>query len=126
MHKYKVGQQVYIVTVSEIFDTEQCTLCSGHGQVIYAALGTSLELGHRARCPECHGRGEHTVLSKRPLYLASTGVCEVSRRLTSEDHKGVVLQYNIVGITTTFDEDDLFPTREAAQAWCDERNKEKK
>ena len=125
--KFEVGQEVYYVRISNksIEQKKTCGVCLGVGTFIYN--------GYKCNCPKCGGRGE-IVTDKR--YIQINTVDDIKWRITSikitvDRDKNIIVRYVISPITnnnyygyskTTAFAEELFPTLEEAQLYCNEQN----
>lgn len=121
--KYDLGQLVYVITYVQDKEWVVCTTCEGKKVSINGATFT---------CPKCHNTGgDFRYTGKKFIvYNSSTiGKIDIDRfekKKNGDDRTTYMLYATGVGSGTMWNECDLWPTEEEAQAECDRRNEELK
>lgn len=131
--KFNLGDKVTHIRMGMKTTTPECTSCSGTGKII-------LDDGETTCCPKCHGAGYHVKHDKMewaPMAALTLGEVRVvvtdSPGIEGEetfdnfkpqkDRKETYMAIETgIGTGNNYNANDLFATREEAQAKCDKRN----
>lgn len=114
----KFSREDIVFTIKKIKPEVNCSICEGKGTIKYNDKDM--------KCPECMGKGKFTsdkqinAVCDKP-YIIST------IKISVNNSGGITVRYKgCCGITPlNRGEENLFSTKEEAQARCDELNKEK-
>ena len=134
--KYEFGDEVYSILHGRKEVKSACGFCSGTGYI----LGANEE---SRMCPLCYGRGsaiewEDEAWNVRDGFLTIGQVRVESTKSKGREGEEVfdnfkpqskykedyMCEETGIGTGSLWNVDKLFPTKEAAQAECDKRNKE--
>ncbi len=125
--KFDIGQEVFVVNTTSAYRNVKCDACRETGQI---ELG-----GEPFTCPKCEGKSKHRQYAGHKTYVAHCGrvgkieaTAYGDRYVDSEDDNGVryMIDTTGVGSGSVWNERDLFATREVAEAYCIEKNSDKK
>jgi hypothetical protein len=113
--KYQEGEEVYTTKQTKIEKT--CHICEGRKTITYN--------GKEMKCPECGGTGK--FISNKQIHVVCEDPFKVSMiKITVSNGKASVKYKGHCGFSNmNRAEENLFETKEEAQARCDELNKEK-
>lgn len=137
--KFNIGDTVYIIEKSIIFET--CVLCGGKGEIETPIAGEQYEI----RCPKCNGTGsirtteepiwtvkEWVSVSyssvvpqvKCEYYVEEITITEVGTilKLRLTNSEGKLSPYEVNKFKRTISEDYAFATKEEAQEFCNLAN----
>lgn len=115
--KFEKGDTFY--TIKQVKEEKVCHVCEGKKTITYN--------GKEMRCPECMGQGKFVsnkqiqVVCKEPFQITSYKISLDSNLKPSIKYKGYCGTSSLNRA-----EDNLFATKEEAQAKCDEMNRERK
>lgn len=119
--KFDMGQTVWIVSRAEHRRIVKCLTCESVGKI---HIG-----GEEFVCPKCCGASSYPQYAGSKAYIAHTGVIgkiSVEHEPSAYDGKQMDISYMIdvtgIGSGTVWREENVFPTREAAQQHCDSAN----
>ena len=127
--KYGLGDQVWLVRRNKPKTWVRCTFCDGYEkQQANLAPNTTITGGDGSTktCPSCHGRGGGNVYLELAWCVATTltlGMVRV-RKSSSEYDEEYMAHETGIGSGSIYNVENLYPTKEEAQAECDRRNKE--
>ncbi len=125
---YSVGEKVWLVRHSNFQQIIKCQPCANTGKI---DIG-----GETFVCPKCSGRASHPTYAGVKYYIdCESRVGKVTVEDCPENHSAwesdrgkpnprnqYMVEDTGVGSGQVWDEEDLFPTKEAAQIFCDQRN----
>jgi hypothetical protein len=119
--KFNLGQWVWVVSTRHMRQKRvECPTCKGLGTV------TILENGNPIGCPECYTRG-HIFEDRKCLefskYQGSIGKIQVEHYVDKVEIK-YMIDSTGVGAGYIWREDQVFPTKEALDAYTTKREKE--
>lgn len=114
--KFKNGDSVYTIKQSKLEKT--CTVCEGTGKIKYN--------NKDMRCPECMGVGKFTTDKVMQTVCEEPFIVETTKiSISSHDNASVKYKGRCGQVRVNRAEENLYSTKEEAQAKCDELNKEK-
>lgn len=120
--RYQLGQDVYVITYGFTTDLIYCPTCNGAGTIKV----TTADYGElRAECPDCCN-SEYLLEKKRHQkyrkYVHVSKYFVEKLTITSiQIDSGYPTEYGNASVTKT--EDEIFATKEAAEAVCAALNK---
>ncbi len=127
--KYDIGQRIWTIRKERRFEQNRCKFCGGSG-IVNAVSNNNTGSSKPVRCPECNGQGFFS--SKESTLVYSVGSCsEIGAVEYREIHfpRGkrtveirYMLKFSGIGSGTLWPEDELFPTVQEAQEYCDRMN----
>jgi len=132
--KYSIGDRVFAIRRDFVSRIVKCRACGNTGSI-------KIE-GESFTCPKCNGASSHPESAGLKTFVYESGVVgQVRYIITDGAYKEQRRNYNLelcveapeieiaymldctgIGSGTCWDEGDLFPTREDAQAFCDVKN----
>lgn len=121
--KYNLGDNVIAIVNSNKVVTKECHVCKGKGEVEIPNYGLT-------DCPECYGSGTISKTEMTGWHIPNDEYYhfKIKKIYTTNYLKQTVLNKDKVQYMshpnggTLFKEDNLFLSREEAQAECDKRN----
>lgn len=133
--KYSAGDSVTAICHENARQIIKCQCCENTGSVTIS--------GEQFECPKCDGKAKHPVWRGRRwfIHVADSPVGQVrveftaARKAQSWDDEGdkpelMEIQYMLeatgIGGGSLWSEENVFPSREEAQAECDRRNADNK
>lgn len=120
---FDLGQEVHIVRKDAAYRNVKCDACRQTGTI---DLG-----GESFTCPKCEGKSKHRQYVGHKCYVAHTGrVGKIEAVVYSERYEGDGSESGIrymvdttgVGSGNVWKEEELFATREEADAFCAKSN----
>lgn len=132
--KYSLGETVWAIRQDFFQRIVRCVACENTGIIKIN--------DEEFTCPKCHGDAKHPVGAGRKHFVFESGEVGNVRFETTAgkwaasnsnydweegEHKDEIeIKYMLsctgIGFGTLWDEESLFPSREAAQAYCDSKN----
>jgi hypothetical protein len=123
--KYSIGDMVWGLGSDYTCKIIECVTCQGVGTV---NIGEE-----KFMCPKCEGTSAHPQYAGHKAFIRTEGsvgkvdiqhqpLSEWSSKKDKELRISYMLSSTGVGSGQVWDEDDLFPSRELAQAECNRRN----
>lgn len=118
--KYNLGDAVYVVLSNCTKRIVKCTACDNTGVIKIK--------GDDFLCPKCKGAAKHPIYVGPHYYIYTSGIIgkvEVAVYAEGYDNEPAtryMLDSTGVGSGNLWKEEETFPTKEAAQAFCDEKN----
>jgi hypothetical protein len=124
--KFNLGQLVYPIAQRPGEKFVKCETCLGIGEIIINATGKE------RICPDCYGRRgstEYQALEWNVCNEYASHIGKVNIELYDDEYKdknryAYMISATGIGSGTIWYEENLFASREEAQAECDLRNNE--
>jgi hypothetical protein len=120
--KFDLGQEVWLVKEFPKHTTIPCSGCEGRGDILLADETTY-------RCPKCYGNKTRIDVAPvdwhadGPMTIGNVRVSVFQSDDEHEDDRVYMCHQTGIGSGTLWREEDLFGTRQEAEAAADERRK---
>ena len=116
--RFEMGQVVYYISRGRKKMEVECGFCGGAGRI------DGLD-GQESSCPKCHRRGYNIEYQKLAWNVRDPHftIGQIRVQAGHNPEERYMCHETGIGSGTLYDGDNMFATREEAQAECDLRNK---